>query len=103
MLKNLFWVPEFGHPNQYTGLPNSLDTTLVTGYIIPMSAFNRHRDDIKVLPYISQAADNINNNDKTEYDEKQSNKYYIEDYEDFARQMPEKYCDFDNFLFQGSL
>ena len=64
--------------------------------------FNRDRDDIKVLPYISQTADNINNNDKTENDTKQSNKYCIEDYEDFARQMPEKYCDFDNFLFQDS-
>ena len=64
---------------------------------------NRHRDDIKVLPYISQTADNINNNDKTENDTKQSNKYYIEDYEDFARQMQDEYCDFDNnFLFQDS-
>ena len=27
-LKNLFWVSEFGHPNQYTGLPNGLDTSL---------------------------------------------------------------------------
>ena len=30
--------------------------------------FNRDRDDIKVLPYISQTADNIKNNDKNEYD-----------------------------------
>ena len=29
-LKNLFWVTEFGHPNQYTGLPNDLDTSLTT-------------------------------------------------------------------------
>ena len=46
---------------------------------------NRHRNDIKVLPYISQTAGNINNNDETENDMKQSNKYCIEDYEDFAR------------------
>ena len=47
---------------------------------------NRNRDDIKVLPYISQTADNINKNDETE-NTKQSNKYCIEDYEDFARQV----------------
>ena len=29
-LKNLFWLPEFGHPNWYTRLPNGLDTTLHT-------------------------------------------------------------------------
>ena len=46
---------------------------------------NRHRNDIKVLPYISQTAGNINNNDETENDMKQSNKYCIKDYEDFAR------------------
>ena len=64
---------------------------------------HRHRDDIKVLPYISQTADNINNNDKTENDTKQSNKYCTEDYEDFARQMQEENCDFhNNFLFQDS-
>ena len=63
---------------------------------------NRHRDDIKVLPYISQTADSINKNDETENDKKQSNKYCIEDYEDFDRQMQEEYCDFDNFLFKDS-
>ena len=64
---------------------------------------NRHRDDIKVLPHISQTTDNINNNDETLNDTKQSNKYCIEDYEDFARQMQEEYSDFDNnFLFQDS-
>ena len=47
---------------------------------------NRNRDDIKVLPYISQTAGNINKNDETE-NTKQSNKYCIEDYEDFARQV----------------
>ena len=26
--KNLFWAPEFGPPNQYTRLPNSLDASL---------------------------------------------------------------------------
>ena len=63
---------------------------------------NRHKDDIKVLPYISKTAENINNNDETENDTKQSNKYCIEDYEDFARKMQEEQCDFDNFLFQDS-
>ena len=63
---------------------------------------NRHRDDIKVLPYISQTADSINKNDETENDKKQSNKYCIEDYKDFDRQMQEEYCDFDNFLFKDS-
>ena len=29
-LKNHFWAPEFGCPNQYTGLPNGLDTSLLT-------------------------------------------------------------------------
>ena len=29
-LKSLFWAPEFGHPNQYTGLPNGLDMSLIT-------------------------------------------------------------------------
>ena len=47
---------------------------------------NRNGDDIKVLPYISQTAGNINKNDETE-NTKQSNKYCIEDYEDFARQV----------------
>ena len=47
---------------------------------------NRNRDDIKVLPYISQTAGNINKNDETE-NTKQSNKYCIEDYEDLARQV----------------
>ena len=46
---------------------------------------NRHLNDIKVLPYISQTAGNINNNGETENDTKQSNKYCIKDYEDFAR------------------
>ena len=64
---------------------------------------NRHRDDIKVLTCISQTAYNINKNDETENDTKQSNKYCIEDYEDFARQMQEEYYDFDNnLLFQDS-
>ena len=27
-LKSVFWVPEFGHPNWYTGLPNRLDMSL---------------------------------------------------------------------------
>ena len=27
-LKSVFWVPEFGHPNWYTGLPNGLDMSL---------------------------------------------------------------------------
>ena len=63
---------------------------------------NRHRDDIKVLPYIPQTADSINENDETENDKKQSNKYCIEDYEDFDRRMQEEYCDFDNFLFKDS-
>ena len=27
-LKSVFWAPEFGHPNQHTGLSNSLDTSL---------------------------------------------------------------------------
>ena len=58
---------------------------------------NRHRDDIIVLPYISHTVGNINKNDETQNDTKQSN------YEDFARQMQEEYCDFDNdFLFQDS-
>ena len=62
-----------------------------------------HRDDIKVLPYISQIADNINKNNETENDTKQSNIYCIEDYEDFHREMQQEYCDFDNnFLFQDS-
>ena len=64
---------------------------------------NKHRDNIKVLPYISQTADNINKNDETENDIKQSNKYCTEDYEDFARQIHEEHCDFDNnFIFQDS-
>ena len=25
--KSVFWAPEFGYPNRYTGLPNSLDTS----------------------------------------------------------------------------
>ena len=50
-----------------------------------------------VLPYISQTVGNINKNDQTQNDTKQSN------YEDFARQIQEEYCDFDNnFLFQDS-
>ena len=62
---------------------------------------NRHRDDIKVLPYISQTADSISKNDETENDTKQSNKCCIEYYEDFARQIQEEHCDFDNnFLFR---
>ena len=66
-------------------------------------ALNRHRDDIKVLLYISQIADNINKNNETENDTKQSNIYCIEDYEDFHREMQQEYCDFDkNFLFQDS-
>ena len=65
--------------------------------------FSTDRGDIKIPPYISQTADNINNNDKTENDTKQSNKYCIEDYEEFARQIQEEYYDFDNnFLFQDS-
>ena len=28
-LKNVFWVPEFGCPDWYTGLPNSLNMSLV--------------------------------------------------------------------------
>ena len=60
---------------------------------------NRHTDEIKNLPYISQAADNINKNNETENDTKQSSKYCIEDYEHFTRQMEEEYCDFDNFFF----
>ena len=64
---------------------------------------NRHTDDIKVLPYISETADNINKIDETENDTKQSNKYCIEDYEDFAREVQEEHCDFDNnFFFQDS-
>ena len=63
---------------------------------------NRHRDDIKFLPYISQTADNINKNNESENDTKQSNKYCIEDYEDFARQIQEEYHGFDsNFLFKS--
>ena len=63
---------------------------------------NRHRDDIKVLPHISQTADNINKNNESENDTKQSNKYCIEDYEDFARQIQEEYYGFDNnFLFKS--
>ena len=27
-LKSVFWAPEFGHPNRYTGLSNSLNTSL---------------------------------------------------------------------------
>ena len=27
-LKSVFWAPEFGRPNRYTGLPNGLDTSL---------------------------------------------------------------------------
>ena len=26
-LKSDFWAPEFGHPNQYTGLSNGLNTS----------------------------------------------------------------------------
>ena len=26
--KSFFWVPEFGHPNRYTGLQNSLNMSL---------------------------------------------------------------------------
>ena len=62
---------------------------------------NRHRDDIKFLPYISQTADNTNKNNESENDTKQSNKYCIEDYEDFARQIQEEYHGFvNNFLFK---
>ena len=28
-VKRVFWVPEFGHPNWYTGIPNGLDTSLI--------------------------------------------------------------------------
>ena len=27
-LKSVFWVQEFGHPNQYTSLTNNLNTTV---------------------------------------------------------------------------
>ena len=27
-LKSVFWASEFGRPNQYTGLPNGLNTSL---------------------------------------------------------------------------
>ena len=30
-LKSVVWALEFGHPKQYTGLPNSLDMFLATG------------------------------------------------------------------------
>ena len=29
-LRSVFWVLEFGCPNQYTGLPNDLDTLLIS-------------------------------------------------------------------------
>ena len=29
-LKSVFWAVEFGRPNQYTSLPNGLDTSLQT-------------------------------------------------------------------------
>ena len=68
-----------------------------------MEELSTDRDYIKAVPYISQTADNINNNDETENDTKQSNKYCIEDYEDFARQIQEEYCDFENnFIFKDS-
>ena len=37
-LKKLFWAPEFGRPNRYTGLPNGLDTSLA--YISILKPFN---------------------------------------------------------------
>ena len=31
-LKNLFWAPEFGRPNRYTGRPNGLNMSLKKSY-----------------------------------------------------------------------
>ena len=38
-LKSVFWAPDFGHPNLYTVLPNSLNTSLVFSRVVAIILF----------------------------------------------------------------
>ena len=80
-LEKCFWAPEFGRPNRYTGLPNSLNMSLIYIGESELLKKNNHRGKrTRQKNNKMSDAKQVNQKDKMEHAEGKSHEYDDYDY-----------------------